>query len=77
MPELPEVETIRRDLEREVVGKRIKTVEVTGTRSIRRHKNKKDFIEPARGRQDQVGDAGQVPAAARLAASLARRPPRA
>ena len=28
MPELPEVETIRRELEREVVGKRIKTVEV-------------------------------------------------
>lgn len=37
MPELPEVETIRRELEREVVGKRIKTVEVTGTRSVRRH----------------------------------------
>lgn len=36
MPELPEVETIRRELEREVVGKKIKTVEVTGKRSIRR-----------------------------------------
>jgi formamidopyrimidine-DNA glycosylase len=36
MPELPEVETIRRELEREVVGKKIKAVEVTGTRSIRR-----------------------------------------
>jgi formamidopyrimidine-DNA glycosylase len=44
MPELPEVETIRRGLEREVVGKRIKTVEVTGARSVRRHKNKKEFI---------------------------------
>lgn len=44
MPELPEVETIRRGLEREVVGKRIKSVEVTGLRSIRRHKSKKDFI---------------------------------
>ena len=44
MPELPEVETIRRGLEREVVGKRIKTVDVPGNnRSIRRHKNKKDF----------------------------------
>ena len=31
MPELPEVETIRRELEREVVGKRVKAVEVTGT----------------------------------------------
>jgi len=36
MPELPEVETIRRELEREVVGKKIKTVEVTGKRTIRR-----------------------------------------
>ena len=31
MPELPEVETIRRDLEKEAVGRRIKTVEVTGS----------------------------------------------
>jgi formamidopyrimidine-DNA glycosylase len=36
MPELPEVETIRRDLEKEAVGKRIKSVEVTGTRTVRR-----------------------------------------
>jgi formamidopyrimidine-DNA glycosylase len=43
VPELPEVETIRRGLEREVVGKRIKTVDVNGLRSIRRHKTKKDF----------------------------------
>ncbi len=44
MPELPEVEVLRRDLEKEVVGKKIKSVEVTGARSVRRHKNKKDFI---------------------------------
>src|SRR5690242_10716818 len=43
MPELPEVEVLRRDLEKEVVGKKIKSVEVTGTRSVRRHKNKKEF----------------------------------
>jgi formamidopyrimidine-DNA glycosylase len=49
MPELPEVETIRRGLEREVVGKRIKAVEVTGTRSVRRHKNKKEFIARLEG----------------------------
>ena len=36
MPELPEVETLRHDLEREVVGRRIKHVEVTGARSVRR-----------------------------------------
>ena len=43
MPELPEVETIRRELEREVVGKRLKGVEVTGLRTIRRHGTKKAF----------------------------------
>jgi formamidopyrimidine-DNA glycosylase len=37
MPELPEVETIRHDLEREVAGKRIKSVTITGSRSVRRH----------------------------------------
>jgi formamidopyrimidine-DNA glycosylase len=49
MPELPEVETIRRDLEREVVGKRVKTVEVTGARSIRRHTSKKQFVTRLEG----------------------------
>jgi formamidopyrimidine-DNA glycosylase len=49
VPELPEVETIRRGLEREVVGKRIKSVEATGTRSIRRHKNKKEFVARLEG----------------------------
>ena len=51
MPELPEVETIRRDLEKEVVGKRVKAVEATGLRSIRRHKSKKDFIGKLEGRK--------------------------
>jgi formamidopyrimidine-DNA glycosylase len=36
MPELPEVETIRRDLDREFAGKKIKAVAVTGARSVRR-----------------------------------------
>jgi formamidopyrimidine-DNA glycosylase len=40
MPELPEVETIRRELEREVVGKKVKTVEVSGERSVRRQDDK-------------------------------------
>ncbi len=45
MPELPEVETIRRELDREVVGRRIKTVELSSTarRTIRRHKGPKEF----------------------------------
>ncbi len=51
MPELPEVEVLRRDLDKEVVGKKSKTVEVTGARSVRRHKNKKEFIELLEGRK--------------------------
>ncbi|MBI2706190.1 MAG: bifunctional DNA-formamidopyrimidine glycosylase/DNA-(apurinic or apyrimidinic site) lyase [Actinobacteria bacterium] len=49
MPELPEVETIRRELERDVVGRRIKAVEVTNNRSIRRHANRKQFISRIEG----------------------------
>jgi len=48
MPELPEVETIRRELEREAVGKRIKAVEVHGTRTVRRQ-TKKAFISKLEG----------------------------
>jgi formamidopyrimidine-DNA glycosylase len=51
MPELPEAETIRRDLEKEAVGRRIKAVEVTGTRSIRRHGTKKQFVSRVEGQK--------------------------
>lgn len=37
MPELAEVETIRRGIEAVFVGRRIESVEVTGARSVRRH----------------------------------------
>jgi formamidopyrimidine-DNA glycosylase len=37
VPELPEVETIRRDIDKEFAKQRIKQVEVNGSRSIRRH----------------------------------------
>lgn len=43
MYELPEVETIRRDLERDIVGKRIKTVEAESMRCLGRYKNRKTF----------------------------------
>jgi formamidopyrimidine-DNA glycosylase len=51
VPELPEVETIKRDLDREILGKRVKSVEVSGMRSIRRHPNKKHFIAKLEGRK--------------------------
>jgi formamidopyrimidine-DNA glycosylase len=47
MPELPEIEVLRRDLEKEIVGRRIKEVEVRpGTNAMKvisRHGRRKDF----------------------------------
>ena len=51
MPELPEVETIRRDLDKEIVSRRIKTVEVKGKRSIRRHKSGAEFKARLEGKR--------------------------
>ena len=36
MPEMPEVETVRRDLHRRVIGRRIDAVHATGARTVRR-----------------------------------------
>lgn len=44
MYELPEVETIRRDLDRELVGKKIKLVEAESMRCLKRYKNRKSFV---------------------------------
>lgn len=49
MPELPEVEVVRRDLEREVVGRKIKSTEVTGMRTIRRYRQRKQFTSALDG----------------------------
>jgi len=51
VPELPEVETIRRDLDKEIVGRRIKTVEVKGKRSVRRHKTGTEFRNRLEGKK--------------------------
>lgn len=53
MPELPEVEVIRRDLEKEVVGRKIRKAEVRNTRNamriIRRHARRKEFEDALKG----------------------------
>jgi formamidopyrimidine-DNA glycosylase len=49
MPELPEVETIRRELERDITGLRIKDVEVNDLKSIRRHGKKAPFVKLLEG----------------------------
>ena len=43
MAELPELETVRRELEKESVGKRFKAPEVTGTKVVHRNGGKKAF----------------------------------
>lgn len=47
--ELPEIETLRRDLERDIVGKKIKAVELKSLKSIEGHRTKKSFIAPLDG----------------------------
>ncbi len=53
--ELPEVEVLRRDLEKDVVGRRIKEAEVRPTKNamrvIRRHARRKDFTSRLEGRK--------------------------
>jgi formamidopyrimidine-DNA glycosylase len=43
MPELPEVETVRASLAKDLIGKKVKAVSVTNGRLVRRHKTAKDF----------------------------------
>jgi formamidopyrimidine-DNA glycosylase len=50
MPELPEVETLRQDLVKEVVGRKIKAVSVANGRSVRRHPSAKQFRALLEGR---------------------------
>ena len=50
MRELPEIETIRRELDKEISGKRVKTVDVTTTMStLPHHSNKKHFASKLEG----------------------------
>ena len=43
MYELPEVETVRRELDRDLVGKKVKTAEATSMKVLGRYKNRKTF----------------------------------
>ena len=51
MPELPEVETLRQDLDKEVGGRKVKTVEVRAARVVRRHRNRPEFSDRLLGRK--------------------------
>jgi formamidopyrimidine-DNA glycosylase len=56
MPELPEVETIRRGLAETYLGRRIRSVSVTGVRSVRRHGPVDDFSDALAGQIVQSAD---------------------
>ena len=51
MPELPEVETLRQDLDKEVGGRKVKAVEVRAAKVVRRHRNRKEFADRLVGRK--------------------------
>lgn len=50
MPELPEVETLRRGVERELSGRQVVAAAATGVRSLRRHTDRAEFVERVEGR---------------------------
>jgi formamidopyrimidine-DNA glycosylase len=49
MRELPEVEVLRRDLEREVLGKKVKSVEAKSMAALGRYNNRKAFTSQLEG----------------------------
>ncbi len=51
MSHLPEVEVLRKDLEKEVVGKRVKDVSVKTAKIVGRHRHRPDFIAALDGRK--------------------------
>ncbi len=52
--ELPEIETLKRDLERDVSGRKIKRVEVRGLKSLPLHRTKKSFSSLIEGAKVDV-----------------------
>lgn len=57
--ELPEIETLKRDLERDAVGRKIKTADVRSLKSLPEHRTKKSFSSLVEGAKidlvDRVG----------------------
>ncbi len=47
--ELPEIETLRRDLERDVVGRKVKAVDAKTLKPMEAYRTKKSFAEPLLG----------------------------
>ena len=88
--ELPEVETVRRDLEREIVGRKVKAAEAASMKCLRRYHTRKAFTSQLEGAKivdvrrvglasrdrAQHGDAaGAVPGLVGLAPSQCQQAP--
>lgn len=59
MTQLPEVEVVRKDLEREIVGKKIKSVEVKTASLVAHHRNRPELYRALEGRKiEAVGRRG-------------------
>jgi formamidopyrimidine-DNA glycosylase len=58
VPELPEVETLRGDLDKEVGGRKVKAVEVRSARVVRRHRSRPEFADRLVGRK--LGSCGRL-----------------
>jgi formamidopyrimidine-DNA glycosylase len=54
--QLPEVEVIRKDLEKEVVGKRFKDITVKTPKLVSRHRTRPDFAKALKGRKIEAVD---------------------
>lgn len=64
MPALPEIEVLKRGLDKEVVGRRVRGAEVRGgshaMNAVRRHPKRKDFVELLSGNKfERVGRVGR------------------
>lgn len=51
MAELPEIETLRRELDKELAQKKIKAVDITALKTLPRYKTKKEFTDELEGRK--------------------------
>lgn len=56
MTNLPEVEVIRKDLEKDVVGKRVKDVTVKSAAVVARHRTRPDFVKALSGHKIESVD---------------------
>ncbi len=58
--ELPEIETLKRDLERDAVGRKIKVVEIEALKSMPHHRTKKSFTSLVEGAKIEMVERNEL-----------------